>query len=78
MRLLLCLLCQVLTLAAQELSKPITGERTPAVGAAAAADLTPYPGDDPAEWRDVVEKRIQSKTRRLRKVVTHMFSFLSV
>uniref|UniRef100_A0A8C2XSY1 Telomere length regulation protein TEL2 homolog n=1 Tax=Cyclopterus lumpus TaxID=8103 RepID=A0A8C2XSY1_CYCLU len=59
---------EVLTLAAQELYKPIIGKRNPSVGIAAGTDLTPYPGDNPVEWREVVEKRIQSKTKRLRKV----------
>uniref|UniRef100_A0A8C2XTZ0 Telomere length regulation protein TEL2 homolog n=1 Tax=Cyclopterus lumpus TaxID=8103 RepID=A0A8C2XTZ0_CYCLU len=61
---------EVLTLAAQELYKPIIGKRNPSVGIAAGTDLTPYPGDNPVEWREVVEKRIQSKTKRLRKGAT--------
>ena len=60
---------QVLAMAAQELSKPITEKRDPSVGIATSTDLTPYPGDNPVHWRQEVEKRIQSKTKRLRKVV---------
>ncbi|XP_031699193.1 telomere length regulation protein TEL2 homolog [Anarrhichthys ocellatus] len=61
---------EVLTLAAQELSKPMTEKRNPSLGIAAGTDLTPYPGDNPVQWREVVEKRIQSKTKRLRKGAT--------
>ncbi|XP_041818548.1 telomere length regulation protein TEL2 homolog [Chelmon rostratus] len=62
---------EVLALAAQELSKPITKKRDPSVGIAASTDVTPYPGDNPVHWRQEVEKRIQSKTKRLRKGATH-------
>ncbi|KAM7381799.1 hypothetical protein PAMA_012583 [Pampus argenteus] len=58
---------EVLALAAQELSKPITGNRDLSLGVAATTDVTPYPGDNPVHWRQVVEKRIQSKTKRLSK-----------
>lgn len=68
-RLFLFLVHQVLALAAQELSKPITEKREPSMGIAASTDLTPHPDDKPVHWRQEVEKRIQSKTRRLRKVV---------
>ncbi|XP_073345060.1 telomere length regulation protein TEL2 homolog [Pagrus major] len=61
---------EVLALAAQELSKPITEKRDPSMGIVASADLTPYPGDNPVHWRQEVEKRIQSKTKRLRKGAT--------
>lgn len=61
---------EVLAMAAQELSKPITEKRDPSVGIAASTDLTPYPGDNPVHWRQEVEKRIQSKTKRLRKGAT--------
>ncbi|XP_040885566.1 telomere length regulation protein TEL2 homolog [Toxotes jaculatrix] len=61
---------EVLALAAQELSKPITEKRDPSAGTAASTDLTPYPGDNPAHWRQVVEKRIQSKTKRFSKGAT--------
>ncbi|XP_022598646.1 telomere length regulation protein TEL2 homolog [Seriola dumerili] len=61
---------EVLALAAQELSKPITEKRDPSTGTAASTDLTAYPGDNPVHWRQVVEKRIQSKTKRLSKGVT--------
>uniref|UniRef100_A0A8C4E730 Telomere length regulation protein TEL2 homolog n=1 Tax=Dicentrarchus labrax TaxID=13489 RepID=A0A8C4E730_DICLA len=60
---------EVLALAAQELSKPITEKGNSSIGIAASTDLTPYPGDNPVHWRQEVEKRIQSKTKRLRKVV---------
>ncbi|TDG98124.1 hypothetical protein EPR50_G00215290 [Perca flavescens] len=58
---------EVLALAAQELSKPINEKRNPSMGIAASTDLTLYPGDNPVHWRQVVEKRIQSKTKRIRK-----------
>ncbi|XP_059181399.1 telomere length regulation protein TEL2 homolog [Centropristis striata] len=61
---------EVLALAAQELSKPITEKRNPSVDIVASTDLTPYPGDNPVHWRQVVEKRIQSKTKRLSKGAT--------
>ena len=68
---------QVLALAAQELSKPITEQRTPSIGVVVGGDLTPYPGDNPVHWRQVVEKRIQSKTKRLSKVIkVDILSFL--
>lgn len=58
---------EVLALAAQELSKPITDNRDSSLGIAATSDVSPYPGDNPVHWRQVVEKRIQSKTKRLSK-----------
>ncbi|XP_034564097.1 telomere length regulation protein TEL2 homolog [Notolabrus celidotus] len=63
---------EVLSLAAQELSKPNkeTRERCSLISNSASTDLTPYPGDNPVHWRQEVEKRIQSKTRRLSKGVT--------
>uniref|UniRef100_A0A3Q1GTI1 Telomere length regulation protein TEL2 homolog n=1 Tax=Acanthochromis polyacanthus TaxID=80966 RepID=A0A3Q1GTI1_9TELE len=61
---------EVLTVAAQELSKPITDKRDPPIGPAATSELNTYPGDDPVHWRQVVEKRIQSKTKRLSKGAT--------
>ncbi|KAM6963508.1 telomere length regulation protein TEL2 homolog [Tautogolabrus adspersus] len=60
---------EVLALAAQELSKPITETRDSSMIISASTDLTPYPGDNPVHWRQEVEKRIQSKTRRLSKGV---------
>ncbi|XP_060884260.1 telomere length regulation protein TEL2 homolog [Labrus mixtus] len=60
---------EVLALAAQELSKPITETRDSSMSISASTDLTPYPGDNPVHWRQEVEKRIQSKTRRLSKGV---------
>ncbi|KAA8581685.1 hypothetical protein FQN60_003266 [Etheostoma spectabile] len=61
---------EVLALAAQELSKPINEKRNPSMGISANMDLTLYPGDNPVHWRQVVEKRIQSKTKRLSKGAT--------
>ncbi|KAK1881935.1 Telomere length regulation protein TEL2 like [Dissostichus eleginoides] len=61
---------EVLALAAQELSKPISEERSPSVGVSSCTDLTPYPGDNPVHWRQVVERRIQKKTKRLTKGAT--------
>lgn len=60
---------QVLALAAQELSMPHMKKSDPSVSTAASADLTPYTGNIPAHWRQIVEKRIQSKTKRLSKVL---------
>lgn len=59
---------QVLASAAQELSKPVAEKSDLPSCSAAGTDLTPYPGDNPVHWRQVVEKRIQSKTKRLSKV----------
>ncbi|KAG8009124.1 Telomere length regulation protein TEL2-like protein [Nibea albiflora] len=61
---------EVLALAAQELSKPIAEKKDLCMSVPASTDLTPYPGDNPVHWRQEVEKRIQSKTRRLRKGAT--------
>ncbi|XP_074518579.1 telomere length regulation protein TEL2 homolog [Halichoeres trimaculatus] len=63
---------EVLALAAQELSKPNTETRDQCLLASnsASSDLTPYPGDNATHWREAVERRIQSKTRRISKGVT--------
>ncbi|XP_069011881.1 telomere length regulation protein TEL2 homolog [Embiotoca jacksoni] len=58
---------EILAIAAQELSRPITDKKDPSISAASITELTPYPGDNPVHWRQVVEKRIQSKTKRLSK-----------
>ncbi|KAM4525030.1 telomere length regulation protein TEL2 homolog isoform 1-T2 [Odontesthes bonariensis] len=58
---------EVLAIAAQELSTPITHKTAAPAGSATTVELTPYPGDNPVHWRQVVEKRIQSKTRRISK-----------
>lgn len=62
---------EVLAMSAQELSEPITakGGLSKAVSPV-TMDMTPYPGNDPIHWRQVVERRIQSKTKRLSKGVT--------
>uniref|UniRef100_A0A3P8VV90 Telomere length regulation protein TEL2 homolog n=1 Tax=Cynoglossus semilaevis TaxID=244447 RepID=A0A3P8VV90_CYNSE len=57
---------EVLALAAQELSQPITEKRHLSISPA-NTDLTPYPGDNAVNWRQVVEKRIQSKTKHFSK-----------
>ncbi|KAA0705038.1 Telomere length regulation protein TEL2 -like protein [Triplophysa tibetana] len=61
---------EVLALSAQELSEPITNKHTGAqpIAAVAARDQT----DDITHWRQIVEKRIQSKTRRITKGATQM------
>ncbi len=60
------LLFQVLALSAQELSEPITNKHT---GAQPISAVTPREQcDDITHWRQIVEKRIQSKTRRISKV----------
>ncbi|XP_030610937.1 telomere length regulation protein TEL2 homolog [Archocentrus centrarchus] len=61
---------EVLALAAQELSRPVTEKRDPSISSAATAESTPYPGDNPVHWRQVVERRIQSKTKFLSKRAT--------
>uniref|UniRef100_A0A3B4GR46 Telomere length regulation protein TEL2 homolog n=1 Tax=Pundamilia nyererei TaxID=303518 RepID=A0A3B4GR46_9CICH len=60
---------EVLALAAQELSKPVTEKKAASISSATTAESTPYPGDNPVHWQQVVEKRIQSKTKRLTKKV---------
>lgn len=67
----MCLVSQVLALAAQELSKPITSKKALPPAVSASIDLSPRSSDNqPLGWRQEVERRIQSKTRRLAKVVT--------
>lgn len=59
-------------MSAQELSQPITDKGGPSKSIQRVTMDTPlYPGDDPIHWRQVVERRIQSKTKRLSKGVTH-------
>lgn len=67
----MCLASQVLALAAQELSRPVTQNKAPAA-ISASDDLSPHgSGDDkPLDWRQEVERRIQTKTRRITKVET--------
>ncbi|XP_026034570.1 telomere length regulation protein TEL2 homolog [Astatotilapia calliptera] len=60
---------EVLALAAQELSKPVTEKKAASISSATTAESTPYLGDNPVHWQQVVEKRIQSKTKRLTKKV---------
>uniref|UniRef100_A0A3Q4AEX9 Telomere length regulation protein TEL2 homolog n=1 Tax=Mola mola TaxID=94237 RepID=A0A3Q4AEX9_MOLML len=60
---------EVLAMAAQELSKPVTEKRDPPAAVAPSPDMTPYPNDKP-HWRQQVEKRIQSNTRHFRKGVS--------
>lgn len=60
---------QVLASAAQELSTPNVKKSNPSVISAASSDLTPYTGDNAAHWRQVVDMRIQSKTKRHSKVL---------
>ncbi|XP_055038608.2 telomere length regulation protein TEL2 homolog [Misgurnus anguillicaudatus] len=59
---------EVLALSAQELSEPITNKHTGAqpITAVAAREQR----DDITHWRQIVEKRIQSKTRRVHKGAT--------
>lgn len=59
---------EVLALAAQELSEPITNKHTGAQPIAAVTALGQ--SDDVTHWRQIVDKRIQSKTRRISKGVT--------
>lgn len=65
------ILPQVLTLAAQELSRPGRRGRTPQHGApslaAPQAESPVAPG-----WRLLVDERIRSKTRRFSKVSQHL------
>lgn len=55
---------EVLALAAQELSKPISNKVESCKSEASTSDLSPYHGDSPESWRQIVDKRIQSKTKR--------------
>ncbi|XP_061666997.1 telomere length regulation protein TEL2 homolog [Syngnathoides biaculeatus] len=54
---------EVLAVAAQELSKPTLGN----AGLIAATDVTPYSACNSTHWQQVVEKRIQAKTKRISK-----------
>ncbi|KAM6897678.1 telomere length regulation protein TEL2 homolog [Xenentodon cancila] len=63
---------EVLAIAAQELSKPVPKESAPSINAASTSDS--YPSDNPVHWRLVVEKRIQSKTKRISKGATQPVS----
>ncbi|KAL1248313.1 hypothetical protein QQF64_021631 [Cirrhinus molitorella] len=56
---------EVLALSAQELSEPITNKHSRAQPIAAVTALEQC--DDITHWRQIVEKRIQSKTRRISK-----------
>ncbi|XP_052451885.1 telomere length regulation protein TEL2 homolog [Carassius gibelio] len=56
---------EVLALSAQELSEPITDKHTGAQPISAVMPLEQC--DDITHWRQIVEKRIQSKTRRISK-----------
>uniref|UniRef100_A0A8C9SIY9 Telomere length regulation protein TEL2 homolog n=1 Tax=Scleropages formosus TaxID=113540 RepID=A0A8C9SIY9_SCLFO len=57
---------EVLALSAQELSKPIAEQGRPSLPPSAAVTLVD-PQSVPSNWRQVVEQRIQSKTRRFGK-----------
>ncbi|XP_061823607.1 telomere length regulation protein TEL2 homolog [Nerophis lumbriciformis] len=59
---------EVLAAAAQELSKPTPGNTDPTV----ATDLTPYSAKNTAAWQQIVEKRIQAKTKRISKGITKL------
>ncbi|KAM4623576.1 telomere length regulation protein TEL2 homolog [Polymixia lowei] len=61
---------EVLAMSAQELSRPVADARGPSEGVSPITDVTSYPGDDPVHWRQVVERRIQSKTKRISKGAT--------
>ncbi|KAJ7984507.1 hypothetical protein DPEC_G00355530 [Dallia pectoralis] len=62
---------EVLASSAQELSRPIadTGVQSKVIRAV-TMDAPLYPGDDPIHWRQVVERRIQNKTKLLSKGVS--------
>lgn len=59
---------QVLAVSAQELSEPVTEKRVESQSVAKVTLLDRC--GELEHWREVVEKRIQSKTRRISKV-TH-------
>ncbi|XP_046888212.1 telomere length regulation protein TEL2 homolog isoform X2 [Hypomesus transpacificus] len=62
---------EVLAMSAQELSQPITAKDGLSKGVSPVTmGMIPYPGNDPVDWRQVVERRIQSKTTRISKGVT--------
>uniref|UniRef100_A0A673XUR7 Telomere length regulation protein TEL2 homolog n=1 Tax=Salmo trutta TaxID=8032 RepID=A0A673XUR7_SALTR len=70
---------EVLIMSAQELSQPITDKGGPSKSIQRVTMDTPlYPGDDPIHWRQVVERRIQSKTKRLSKMSFVLPSFQGV
>ncbi|KAJ8364161.1 hypothetical protein SKAU_G00129920 [Synaphobranchus kaupii] len=61
---------EVLALSAQELSEPITEKNLLTQGNQPATTVMPFdPSDSPLHWQQVVERRIQSKTRRFAKGV---------
>lgn len=67
-------LAQVIVLAAQELSQPITNK---SVASSPVTLVSPLESsNDLKHWRQVVEERIESKTRRFRKV--RVWVYLSV
>lgn len=61
---------EVLALAAQELSTPVSNKAEAGISVDSTSDLSCYPDDNPMHWRQVVKKRIQSKTKRLSKGFT--------
>ncbi|KAK0135148.1 Telomere length regulation protein TEL2 [Merluccius polli] len=61
---------EVLAMSAQELSQPIRAGEAPTERATLVANVMSYPGDDPVHWRQIVEQRIQGKTRRISKGIT--------
>ncbi|XP_035254843.1 telomere length regulation protein TEL2 homolog [Anguilla anguilla] len=61
---------EILALSAQELSEPITEKNRPTQGNQPVSTVMPLdPSDAPLHWQKVVERRIQSKTRRFAKGV---------
>ncbi|KAG7270471.1 hypothetical protein CRUP_017953 [Coryphaenoides rupestris] len=53
-----------------DMLEPIKAGDAPTERAALVAEVMSYPGDDPVHWRQVVERRIQGKTRRISKGIT--------
>lgn len=61
---------EVLCVAAEELSKPITDHTEPPMVLESSTDSSPSTHSINIPWQQVVEKRIQSKTRYLKKGAT--------
>ncbi|XP_053721376.1 telomere length regulation protein TEL2 homolog [Synchiropus splendidus] len=58
---------EILCVAAEELSKPTTDHREPSVAPVTSTDLTVSSDNTNVPWQQVVEKRVQSKTKYLKK-----------
>lgn len=57
-------LCKVIGTAAQELSRPVDPSKKPAMEVKQKVQELSATSSDPESWRAVVQRRIDSKTRR--------------